>query len=239
MSENKLINIGILDIEIAELENSKLEFPKKLSELKEATAQKEQALLSAKNNLEKLNKDISSAEIDLDKHKKELEQSYERLNEVKNNKEYDAVQKEIRKRKNFVETSNAEITKLKAKLPQTESDFKQAEEIFETTKNENAPEIENLTGKIASIDSDISKKIEEKEKIIPSVPQDLITVYNSVLAGRKKNGKAISIVSKESKTCSYCGQRLSPNILKKILAGANLVVCENCGSLFVFEEKSE
>ena len=239
MSENKLLCLEILDIEIAQLENSKWEFPKKLAELKEVIAQKEQFFSVAKNNFEKTEKDISSAAIDLERQKKELEQSYERLNEVKNNKEYDAVQKEIRKRKAFVEETQHSIAKLKDKLPQTEGEFKAAQDLLEKTKAENSPEIDDLTNKIASIDSDILEKTAEKEKIVPLVPQNWLSVYNSILPGRKKSGKVLSLISSDSKVCAYCGQRLSPNMLKKIAISVNPVVCENCGSLFVFEEKSE
>jgi len=239
MPKNKLINIEILDIEIAQLENSKLEYPRKLEELKGIIAKKEQIYLSAKNAFEKIEKDISSANIDLDTQKKELEQSYERINDVKNNKEYDAVQKEIRKRKAFVEETQHNIAKYKEKLPLAENDYKQATEEFEKTKTENMPEIDALTSKIASIDSDISQKNAEKEKITPLIPQEWIVLYSSILTTRKKNGQVLSHISPESKICTYCGQRLSPNMLKKITTSVSPVVCENCGSLFVFEENSQ
>lgn len=239
MSENKLLKIGALDIEIAQLENSKLEYPKKLSELKATIREKEMTLLVSQNNLAGIEKGLSSENIELEANKKALDDGYERLNEVKTNKEYDAVQKEIKKRKSFVDENNHNIAKLKEKLSIAEENLKLAEEDFDKVKNENSAEIEDLTNKIAAIDNDISTKIAEKEKIVPEIPQNLMNLYNSILVGRKKSGKVISLISSDSKVCSYCKQKLSPNILKKIVTSTSPVVCENCGSLFVFEENSD
>jgi len=239
MSESKLISIGNLDIEIAQLENSKLEFPQKLSELKAAIREKDMAMISAKINFEKIGKDISLENIELDENKKALENSYNRLNEVKNNKEYDAVQREIKKRKSFVDEHNHSIAKNKEKLLHAEENVKQTEEEFEKVKSENAAEIDDLTNKIAAIDGEIAAKIEEKEKISKDIPLNLMNLYNSILTGRKKDGKVISVISSDRNVCAYCRQKLSPNMLKKIATSTNPVVCENCGSLFVFVEKQD
>ena len=118
--QENLLNIESLDIQIAKLENSKLEYPKRLQELKDDIAQKERELSTAKENAGKIEKNIASTNIDLETHKEELAQSRERLNNVKNNKEYDAVQKEIRKRKMFVEDCIREIAKFREKLPQAQ-----------------------------------------------------------------------------------------------------------------------
>jgi predicted nucleic acid-binding Zn-ribbon protein len=233
---NKLLNIEILDIEIARLEKSKFEYPKKLSELKGVIAQKEKKLSLAKKDLEKIERDISSVSIDLDVHKKELAQSYERLNTVKNNKEYDAVQKEIRKRKSLLEEMNHSIVKFKEKLPLAQEEFRVAQEEFEGIKAENTPVVEDLTQKIASIDNDILAKLSEKKDLSAEILPTFLNVYNLILPGRKKSGKTLSHILPTGRICSYCGQLLSPNVMKKILTSTAPIVCENCGSLFVLLE---
>ncbi|MCL1947532.1 MAG: hypothetical protein FWF51_10365 [Chitinivibrionia bacterium] len=237
--ESKILTMETLDIEIAQLENSKFEYPKKLSEVKNTIAKKERDLSFAKENLEKLQREISSANIDLETHKKELAKSYERLNTVKNNKEYDAVQKEIRERKSLIEDTNRDIAKLKEKLPQVEDNFKNAQESFEKIETENTPLVEDLTQKIAAIDGNITTKTAEKHNLASQISANLMKLYNLILFGRKKSGKALSHISAGSKVCSYCGQILSPNVVKKIMTSANPVVCENCGSLFVLIENQK
>lgn len=234
--QESILNIEALDIQIAKLESSKLEYPKKLQELKDNIAGKEKEFLTAKENADKIEKYIASANIDLETHKSELAQSRERLNSVKNNKEYDAVQKEIRKRKMFVEDSVRDIAKYKEKLPQAQEGLKSAQEIFDSAMSENSPLINDLTQKIASIDSDISLKIVEKENLQKSIPQNYLNIYNSILPSRKNSGRVLSVVSPKRKICGYCCQILSPNIMKKISISTAPIVCENCGSLFVFVE---
>ena len=238
-SENKLLSIETLDMEIAQLENSKFEYPKKLSEINGAIAKKEKEYFLAKENLDNLGKEISLTNIDLEVHKKELAKSYEHLNSVKNNKEYEAVQKEIRKRKTFIEDANHNIAKLKEKLPKAEEEFKAAQDDFEKIKTENAPFIEDLKQKISSIDNNISTKNTEKQKLSSQISANFLNVYNLILFGRKKSGMALSHISSGNRICSYCGQILSPNVVKKIVTSTTPVVCENCGSLFVLIENPQ
>jgi hypothetical protein len=237
--ENKLLEIETLDIKIAQLENSKLEYPLKLAELKEVIGQKEKSRDLTKSNLEKLEKDISSANIDLETHNNELARSHERLTSVKNNKEFDAVQKEIRTRKTVVAETKQSIAKLKEKLPQLQEDFKAAQEEVDGVIAQNSPQIEELTSKIASIDDDIAATTSEKNALCPQVDEDLLKMYDAVLLGRKRSGKVLAHISADSKKCSYCGQVISPNLLKKIFSSAVLVACENCGSLFVLTENAQ
>ena len=237
--QESILNIEALDIQIAKLESSKMEYPKKLQELKDIITQKEKEFLAAKESVEKIEKSIASANIDLETHKTELAQSRERLNEVKNNKEYDAVQKEIRKRKTFVEDCTREIAKFKEKLPHAQDELKTAQEIFDDAMSENTPVIDDLTQKIASIDSDISSTIAEKDVLQKSIPQNYLTVYNSILPSRKSSGKVLSVVYPKRKICGYCCQVLSPNIMKKVSTSSTPIVCENCGSLFVFVNKTD
>ena len=233
-----ILSIETLDIQIAQLENSKFEYPVTLKKLKDDIAKKEQELLSIKRKIDKIEKDLASANVDLETHKTELAQSYERINCVKNNKEYDAVHREIKERTKFVEDTNRNIAKLKEKLPQTQDELKSAQDALDKTKAETSHVIEDLTRKIASIDDDISLKITEKEKLQNSIPSDYLIAYNSILPGRKKSGKVLSIVSSGENVCEYCNQILSPNILKKMSVSKTPVFCENCGSLFVFVKKS-
>jgi predicted nucleic acid-binding Zn-ribbon protein len=233
-----ILNIETLDIQIARLENSKLEYPQTLKKLKDDIARKEQELLAAKRKVEKIEKDIASANIDLETQKNELDKSYERINLVKNNKEYDAVHREIKEREKFVADTNRNLVKFKEKLPQLQEELKSVQDVLDKTKAETSPLIEDLTRKIATIDGDISLKTAEKEKLQQSIPTDYLIAYNSILPGRKKSGKVLSIVTSGNDACEYCNQILSPNILKKMLVSNTPVFCENCGSLFVFVKKS-
>ncbi|MDR0303333.1 MAG: hypothetical protein LBH98_00970 [Chitinispirillales bacterium] len=237
--QESILNVEEIDIQIAKLESSKLEYPKKLKELKDNIAQEEKELFAAKESMEKIEKNIASANIDLETHKNELAKSHDRLNSVKNNKEYDAVLREIRERKTFIESTSRDIIKLKEKLPQIQEEFKTKQADFDKVKSENTPNIEDLTQKISSIDNDISLKIVEKEKLLPSIPQNYLNIYDSILPGRKNSGRVLSLVYPKRKTCGYCNQVLSPNIMGKISMKKAPIVCENCGSLFVFIDKSE
>jgi len=237
--ENKLLDIETLDIRIAKLENSKLEYPQKLAELNETITQKEKARDLAKDNLRKLEKDISSANMDLEAHSSELAKGHERLGEVKNNKEFDAVQKEIRTRKSLVQETKQNIAKLKDKLPALQEELNAKQEELDGVEAQNSPIVEELARKIASIDDDIAASVLEKTALCSQMDENILKAYNSILIGRKRNGKALSRVSQDSKKCSYCGQIVSPNLIKKIFTNTTLVACENCGSLFVLTEITE
>lgn len=232
-----LIRLERLDTEIARLEKSKQEYPKKVQEMLSTLGMQESVSSKATTKKEQFDSDVSRTENDLIEQQEKLKNSHSRLSLVKTNREYDAVLLEINEWKDAIEKSRKKLDKLYEREESIVVEAEKAAEELQTVSVELQPQIDDLSSKIASIDDDIAKVVETRDQAILEIPKNYARLRQSILQ-RRKNGRFLSVVSQETKACTYCYQVLSPNIQKRVQSSDTLVVCENCGTVFIWEHKS-
>jgi len=181
-------------------------------------AEKKEALAKQKDNEE----EIERLEKSLKKFKSQLYQ-------VRNNKEYDALTKEIDhseektekmqsenvELENIVEKSKIDIDELKPKLEELKEDLKNKEAELKKIIKANEKEEEKL-------------KV-EREKVVKNVKK---SDYNTYMRIRKaKNGTAVATIARGA--CSGCHNVVPPQRQIEIRASKRLYICESCGRLLV------
>lgn len=180
--------------------------------------EKKEALAKQKDNEE----EIERLEKSLKKFKSQLYQ-------VRNNKEYDALTKEIDhseekiekmqsenvELENIVEKSKIDINELKPKLEELKEDLKNKEAELKKIIKANEKEEEKL-------------KV-EREKVVKNLKK---SDYNTYMRIRKaKNGTAVATISRGA--CSGCHNVVPPQRQIEIRASKRLYICESCGRLLV------
>jgi len=230
-----LVELERLDREIANLENSKMEFPKKVTDM-EATLQEKKANRSmAQGKLDVLLNDIRKCEQSLTDNQHGLDTSHDRLNLVKTNREYDAILLEITERKEMIERDRKKNQKFAEKKSVLEKELADATELYENTESELQPIIDELTAKIGSIDDDVVVVKIKRDIAVKDVPEDFLTEYNRIHE-KRKNARVLCIVNDKSAACSHCHQVINARIRKNALTSDSPILCENCGSIIVWQE---
>lgn len=230
-----LIDLEALDRAIAKLENSKMEYPRKVAEMEEILLKKKDILSVAEEKLESLQKDIAKTNSSLEENRLGLDTSHDRLNLVKTNREYDAILLEITERKEMIEKDRKKKMKFAEKVEANEAQVAEAQSEFDTISAELQPQIDDLTSKIASIDDDVAEVTSKRSAIETTVPADYLEEYNRILE-RRKSARVLSIVTDQSHACSHCYQVLNANIRKQAQVATKPTHCENCGSLIVWQK---
>jgi len=101
--------------------------------------------------------------------------------------------------------------------------------------SDNASEISELKGKMDAIGSSIAAMTQERNAVIGSVSKPLLRTYNHILK-RRKNGQVLSFVDGADRTCSVCYKILEAQLINEIRKSDKIIVCQNCGSIFVWKE---
>jgi len=170
-----------------------------------------------------------------DNHIKDFEEKLKRYKEqqyqVRNNKEYDAITKEIE----FAEESVRTLSK-------------QFED-FENQMSVAKIELEEFTGRLAELNETLKEKADElavvsketedeelkynheREKIVARLDKDILGRYAKIRSGR---GKAVSTIRKNS--CSGCGNRVPPQHIMEIRRNDRVYLCQHCGRIIVSDE---
>ena len=172
----------------------------------------------------KADSDIKDFEEKLKKYK---EQQYQ----VRNNKEYDAITKEI----DFAEESIKNLTKkfedfenqMSIAKNELEEILKKVDEINATLKEKK----EELAEVSKATEEEEEKYKHEREKILVRINKDYLSRYEKIRSGR---GKAVVPVRKNS--CNGCGNRIPPQHIIEIRKNDKIYLCQHCGRIVVSDE---
>ncbi len=210
---------GELPIEVADLEDEMAGLETRLEKIRVELDDLEDSIVKRKNMI----KDSQSA----------IKKYEGQLNEVKNNREYDAISKEI-------EIQGLEIQVCEKRIKEAEFEIKNKTESYEKTKENldfskgeldiKKQELETITSETQIEEEEFLKKADiaaEKNE------ERLLKVYNK-LRGSYRNG--LAVVSIERDSCSGCHNKIPAQLQSEIRQRKKIIICEHCGRVLVDEE---
>lgn len=229
-----LLKLQDVDIQVIELEKSKEEFPIQVDILEKEVSDAESLLENKEAELNECIEEKKKVEEQIVNAKASLERSQERLNSIKTNKEYDAVHTEIETQKQILATSEKRLNKYSSDMEFLQEEVNKVKGECEETFTNNKPRIDELKSRIAGIDSEIAKVKVQRDELASKANKNYLRVYNHIRSNRK-SGKVISEVSNTSRNCTICYQMLGPQVIHDMRRETDIVYCQSCGSILVWE----
>jgi len=229
-----LVKLQEIDLRVREQELAKEQYPMAAADLEKRIESAGEASVAAGDRLKRLASEIEAAGDQAAKLRESLNKSQERLSSIQTNREYDAVHKEIEAQKALLTSAEARKTALEADMEKGKAELAEAEKAYENAKTELQPQIDELRAKIGKIDTVIAEIMQERAKVSPMVSHPTMRTYDSIRK-KKKSGRAVSMVGQE-KTCGVCFMILQPQLCSEIRRGTKIILCESCGSIFVWDE---
>jgi len=195
----------------------------------------EDEIIGYETRLSKFKTDISALEDEIKRHKdsiKEAEKLIKKYQEqqmnVRNNREYDAITKEL-------ELQDLEIQVFKKKIGEAqftiENKNKDVEELKETLKDRKK-DLEQKNGELETIiaesESEENKLKSDKEKAVKKIDERIIKSYKKIRENAK-NGLAVVMVRRGA--CGGCFNIVPPQRQADIREKKKIIVCEHCGRI--------
>lgn len=206
------LEVADLEDEVAGMETRSANLAKDIASTKEYIAQKKQDVINAKSLIEKYEQQCKN---------------------VKNNREYDSLTKEIEYQDLDRQVSEKNIADSTLALNEKQQQF---EELANTI----AAKKENLEIKKGELDSIIEEtRIQEEEllkesgKIAEKLDSRTLNAYNKVRSNAH-NHLAVVTVSRDS--CGGCFNKIPAQKILDINASKKIIVCEYCGRILVKPE---
>ncbi|MHC8948737.1 zinc ribbon domain-containing protein [Sphingobacterium hungaricum] len=218
---------GELPIEVADLEDEIAGLDTRIEKIRTELDDLEDSIVKRKNM-------IKDAQVAIKKYEAQL-------NEVKNNREYDAISKEI-------EIQGLEIQVCEKRIKEAEFEIKNKTEAYENTeknldfsKGELAVkkgELDTITAETQKEEDALLKKAASAEKNI----DDRLLKVSGKLRGSFRNGLAIVSIDRDS--CSGCHNKIPAQLQSEIRQRKKIIICEHCGRILVdegivFEEENK
>jgi len=210
---------GALPIEVKDLEDEIAGLDTRVNKLN-AT------LEDVKNHIGKHRENIKTSESLIERYNKQLD-------EVKNNREFEALTKEI-------ELQNLEIQLSEKRIREANDDNASKAETLAKTEERRAQKQEDLVKKKEELEKIIEKTEKEEktlsnksEKAQAKIEERMLKYYHKTRSAYR-NGLAVVTYGRGS--CGGCFNRIPPQLQIEIGNRKELITCEHCGRILVDHE---
>ena len=213
---------GELPLEVEDLEDEVVGIETRIEKLENEKESMEKAIADKKN--------IKVDSLALIKRYKEQQKN------VRNNREYDSLTKEIEFQALEIQLADKRIKEYEIKLEgigeNTESakiDFTEYKEDLDIKKGD----LNDIIAETEKEEKELEEKSEENQKLIE---ERLLTAYQKIRKNAR-NGLAVVIIERDA--CGGCFNKIPPQHQLDIRMHKKIIVCEYCGRILVDEAIDE
>lgn len=209
---------GELPMEVKDLEDELAGLKTRIGKIEDELKEMEENIVNRKNA-------IKEAEALIKKYQKQQ-------NNVKNNREYDALSKEIELQKLDIQLGEKRMREATEEMS-TKGEYLEASKksIKEKEKNlkQKKSELEHIIEETDAEEKSLIKKSKDQQA---KIEERLLQAYHRIRSSYK-NGLAVVTVQRDS--CGGCFNAIPPQTQMEIRQHKKIIVCEHCGRILVDE----
>src|ERR1700712_2754044 len=228
-----LYELQTIHTKIDKIRQVRGELPMEVADLEDDVAGLETRIQKIKSELDDLEDDIVTRKNLIKEAQSNIKKYDTQLNEVKNNREYEAISKEVEIQGLDIQVSEKKIREFGFEITTKNQVYEKALADLEERKGD----LEIKKAELGTITSETQKEEEElnaKAEIAQQgIEERLMFAYNR-LRNNAKNGLAVVTIRRDS--CSGCFNQIPPQRQSDIRQRKKIIVCEHCGRILVDEQ---
>jgi predicted nucleic acid-binding Zn-ribbon protein len=159
----------------------------------------------------------------------------DQLMEVRTNREYQAMQKEIDVAQHEVRAIEDRILERMLEADERTDDVKRAQEGLATEQVALADERRRLEGEAARLGVELERALAEREALVAELPAALLATFEQVARGRR----GIAVAEAKDGLCSQCHVRLRPQVFNELRRNDTIHQCASCQRILYFPLTAE
>jgi predicted nucleic acid-binding Zn-ribbon protein len=156
----------------------------------------------------------------------------ERMLEVKNNKEYQAMLKEIEIAESSRGEIETQIISLLDELDKLSVLVKKDEEILKQSRSKYEQEKKAMEDDLNAVDTDVANWEQKRIDLQRDVPDELLVRYERI----KKRNKGVGVTSVWKSVCNGCHMNIPPQLYNELQRSDDLLSCPNCNRIMYFQD---
>jgi uncharacterized protein len=228
-----LYSLQLVDSEIDKIKTLRGELPLEVQDLEDEIAGLETRLGNLKDEVVNLEKSVSKKHNEITDAEALIKKYEEQQKNVRNNREFDSLSKEIEYQNLEIELFNKKIKEFNFQIDEKKIVIDESE----VTLSERKTDLENKKSELDEIISDTQKEEEglyKKLETIEEIIEDrLLTAYKRIRSNAR-NGLAVVPVQRDA--CGGCFNQIPPQRQLDIKSRKKIIVCEYCGRILVDDE---
>lgn len=234
--EQKLKNLYQLQSMLSEIDKIKTlrgELPLEVQDLEDEVAGLNTRIEKIKAEMVQLKEDVATKRIEIETARAGIEKYVEQQNNVRNNREFDFLTKEIEFKNLEMELCDKKIREFLIASDEREQDLDKSNDML----SERLGDLESKKAELEEIVHETKaeeEKLREKAKSLESnIEPRLLSAFKRI---RKNSRNGLGIVYVQRDACGGCFNKIPPQRQLDIRMRKKIIVCEYCGRIMIDRE---
>ena len=228
-----LYSLQLVDSEIDKIRTLRGELPLEVQDLEDEVEGLETRIGNLRAEISELEKSVVKKNNEIVTAQGLIKKYEEQQNNVRNNREYDSLSKEVEFQTLEIELCNKKIREFTAQVAEKKEIMDEAQAHLE----ERRKDLENKKSELDDITRDTEKEeaaLDDKSQGLQTRIEDrLLTAYKRIRSNAR-NGLAVVRVERDA--CGGCFNQIPPQRQLDIKSRKKIIVCEYCGRILVDDE---
>ena len=231
-----LYRLQQIDSKIDEIEKIKGELPLEVQDLEDEVAGLQTRIDNINAEVEELSALTRQRRRETDESKLLIEKYEAQQQNVRNNREFEAINKEIEYQKLNIELYAKKLKEYAAELKVKKKVLEDAEAMFA----ERNIDLESKRNELNSIEAETAEEMAalraEVAEAQSKIDERLLNAYQRI---RKNMRNGLAVVTVKRDACGGCFNRIPPQRQVDIRQNKKIIICEYCGRILVNEPSVE
>lgn len=223
-----LLEIQNIDIKLDDINKVRGDLPEEVRELEDEMIGFQTQIENFKNEIETVEKNIADKKNGIIKAEAAKKKYEQQQLEVRNNREYEALIKEIELQDLEVKVNKKHIKEHEVEIEQLKIDISETEEQLDVHKQKVQTKQQELIELMEETKVEEAKLAQDREKTVAQADTRLYRSY-SRLRNNSRNGLAIVNIRKGA--CGGCFNMVPPQRQAEIKTYKKILTCEYCGRI--------
>jgi len=225
---NALLELQAIDSQLDELRKLRGDLPEEVKDLEDEVIGIETRLKRFKTDIDSLQSEIAKHRLNKKDSDKLIAKYKEQQMNVRNNREFDAISKELEGQELEIQLSDRRIRDAEFKIKEKDDELTKVQIQLDTRKIALDAKRKELDKLIAESQEDEVRLLKESEKKANKIEERLLNAYHRIRSNAK-NGLAVVAVDRGA--CGGCFNVVPPQRQADIMDKQKIIVCEHCGRI--------
>ncbi len=225
-----LYQLQDIDSKMDQIAVLKGELPMEVSDLEDEIAGLETRLKKLDDAIGELNDNITQYKGKIKDAETLIAKYGQQLDDVKNNREYEALTKEIELQRLDIQLSEKRIKEVEVSISAKDETRAAAQERLDQKQQNFETKKVELEKIIAKTEKEGKKLVKESESQRKRIEPRLLKAYDRV---RTTYRNGLAVVTVERDACGGCFNKIPPQLQLEISLQKKIIACEHCGRILV------
>lgn len=229
-----MLKLQSIDSKMDDIKKVRGDLPEEVQDLEDTMAGIDTRIQKFESEIKGLQEEIEVRKARRKEAEKLILKYKEQQNNVRNNREFEALSKEVESEELEIQLAEKKIKESNDKISKKQEDIVSAQKERDGVNRE----LENKKAELATLveesEVDEAKLLKDREKQTKNIEERLLRSYNKIRENAM-NGLAVVMVKRDA--CGGCFNVVPPQRQADIREKKKIIVCEHCGRIFAGVEE--